>query len=538
MKRLAIRCAPALLLFALAACGSSEGNGQDVEPQAGDATAQSSEPAPAVNEKTPDRRDQVLAAPTVGDLLPEPMEVVWRTWLGDFNGMVERRVIRVVVPYGGYQFYYDGGMPKGAVYELLRVFEEKINRDLERRHVRVYVAVIPVSREQLVPALLEGHADLIAGDLTMTASRRALVQFSRPLLKGINEVIVSGPGAAELTSLDDLSGREIHVRRSSSYYEHLQLIADGFRAQNEKPPLIRPLDELLETEDVLELLDTGVIDLTVLDEYKAEFWTGVYGNIVVHSDLVVSEAGSIGWAFRKDSPELAAVVESFLREYGRGTLVGNDTYNRYLADAERVRCTEGTYRGDRLAEFAGYFHEYGDQYDFDWLMLAAQGLQESGLRQDRKSPAGAMGIMQIKPSTAADRNVGINDISTPENNIHAGAKYLRFIADRYYADDDIDDLNQWLFSLAAYNAGPAKINRFRNEAKREGKDPNLWFDNVEIIAARRIGRETVTYVSSIFKYYVSYKLIYERALVFEERFGDLLASCTGEFAASDGSGTQ
>jgi membrane-bound lytic murein transglycosylase MltF len=158
-------------------------------------------------------------------------------------------------------------------------------------------------------------------------------------------------------------------------------------------------------------------------------------------------------------------------------------------------------------------------------MLVAQGQQESGLRQNRKSPAGAVGIMQIKPSTAADRNVGVDDISTIDGNVHAGAKYMRFLADRYFSGDEIDDLNQWIFSLAAYNAGPAKIARYRREAAENGYDPNRWFDNVEIIAARRIGRETVTYVSNVFKYYVGYQLTVERTAILAERHGDVLAEC-------------
>ena len=164
-------------------------------------------------------------------------------------------------------------------------------------------------------------------------------------------------------------------------------------------------------------------------------------------------------------------------------------------------------------------------FDFDWLMLAAQAFQESGLRQDRKSPAGAVGIMQIKPSTAADKNVGIDDISTIDSNVHAGAKYLRFLADRYFSNEEIDDLNQWIFSLAAYNAGPAKINRYRREAAENGYDRNRWFDNVEIVAARRIGRETVTYVSNVFKYFVGYQLTLERAETLYKTHGDALQDC-------------
>lgn len=178
-----------------------------------------------------------------------------------------------------------------------------------------------------------------------------------------------------------------------------------------------------------------------------------------------------------------------------------------------------------MQDLIDVFRKYGDKFDFEWLMLAAQGFQESGLRQDRKSPAGAIGIMQIKPSTAADRNVGIDDITTVDGNIHAGAKYIRFIADRYFAEEGFNKLNQWLFSLAAYNAGPAKINRYRLEAAENGYDPNRWFDNVEIIAARRIGSETVTYVSNVFKYYVGYQMTFERGAIREDRYSSELPEC-------------
>ena len=214
--------------------------------------------------------------------------------------------------------------------------------------------------------------------------------------------------------------------------------------------------------------------------------------------------------------------------YGKGSLIGNDTFNRYLKDAARVRCADAGRRNDRIQEIADTFQFYGEQYEFDWLMLAAQGYQESGLRQNRRSPAGAVGIMQVKPSTAADRNVGIDDVSTLDNNVHAGAKYLRFLADRYFSDDGISELNQWMLSLAAYNAGPAKVAKMRIEARKNGYDPKVWFNNVEIIAARRIGRETVTYVSSVFKYYVGYQIINERRDIRDQRHGDTLTGCAAQ----------
>jgi membrane-bound lytic murein transglycosylase MltF len=132
--------------------------------------------------------------------------------------------------------------------------------------------------------------------------------------------------------------------------------------------------------------------------------------------------------------------------------------------------------------------------------------------------------MQVKPSTAADKNINVPDINILENNIHAGAKYMRFIADRYFSEG-MDDINRWFFSLAAYNAGPAKVARLRSEAEKNGLDPNRWFDNVEIIAARRIGRETIGYVANIYKHYVGYKMAMIRLQEEVSRHGGELKGC-------------
>jgi membrane-bound lytic murein transglycosylase MltF len=454
-----------------------------------------------------------------------PFSAIWTPWKGDYDGMIERRVIRVLVPYGGYQFYYDDGQPKGAVYELVQRFETYINEQLDRRNIKVYVVVVPVSRDELLPALLKGHADFVAADLTPTEARSDEFNFSRPLLTGINEVIVTGPAAPKVATLDDLAGLEITVRPSSSYFEHLQRLGATMKEAGAEAPRIKRADELLEAEDLLEVVNAGMIGMTVLDDYKARFWAGVFPEITVREDLVINEGGSIAWATRKDTPELSKVINQFLRKYGKGSMIGNDTFNRYLKDASRVRCAHSGESTRKIEELAAMFQTYGERFDFDWLMLAAQGFQESGLRQDRRSPAGAIGVMQIKPSTAADRNVGIDDVSTADNNIHAGAKYMRFLADRYFNDDGINDLNQWLLTLAAYNAGPAKVARMRREATENGYDRNIWFNNVEIIAARRIGRETVTYVSNIFKYYVGYQVISERSDIRSQRHGEILTEC-------------
>ena len=474
--------------------------------------------------------EPVNPMPTVSELLPEEFARLWESWHGDLPGIIERRAIRVQVPFGGYQFYYVLGRPRGAIMELLQRFEDFVNAELGRKNIRVYVVPIPVSRDRLLTGLTAGHADMVAADLTITEARKEAFIFSRPLLRHINDVVVSGPSAPPLATLQDLSGQEVVVRESSSYFEHLSSLSKTFAGNGLEPPHVIRADELLEAEDILEMVNAGMIPMTVLDDYKADFWAGVFPDLVVRHDLIVNDDGSIAWATRQDSPELAKLIDRFLRKYGKGTLVGNDTFNRYLTSAARVRCVNTIPSNERYPDLAALLQKYGKLYEFDWLMLAAQGYQESGLRQNRRSHAGAIGIMQIKPSTAADRNVGIENVDQLENNIHAGTKYMRFLSDRYFSDD-MDSLNKWLFSLAAYNAGPARVARLRTEAASNGYDRNLWFNHVEIIAARRIGKETVGYVSSIYKYYVGYRLAAARVMEQRERHGTELTGCQADEAA-------
>ncbi|MDJ0918528.1 MAG: transporter substrate-binding domain-containing protein, partial [Woeseiaceae bacterium] len=306
-----VRAAKSLFLTLLLAAGLSACSSDKEEPTAGE---------PASSETGP---DSVAETPAIEDVLPVSYREMWAPWVGDFDGMVERRVIRVVTPYGGYMYYFEDGEPKGAAWELASRLETYLNEELGRRSIRVFVVVIPLSRDRLIPALLEGNADVIAADLTITGMRSERVAFTRPLLKDINEVLVTSADIDDIATLDDIAGREIHVRRSSSYFEHLEQLSASMQERDLEPPTIVELDELLETEDILDMLNVGMIDMTVLDDYKAEFWATVFPGIAVRDDLIVNEGGSIAWVTRKDSPGIMNRLNAFLARYGRGTLVGN-----------------------------------------------------------------------------------------------------------------------------------------------------------------------------------------------------------------------
>lgn len=428
---------------------------------------------------------------------------------GDFSEMRERRMIRVLVTHSRTFYFFDGPEQRGLTYESMRNFEKYINRKFKTGSLPINVVFIPVSRDQLIPALLNGRGDIAAANLTMTEERLQRVDFSVPSLSDISEILVSGPGAREYHELQDLSGRQIHVRRSSSYFQSLQTLNEQLRALDRDPVKITDVDENLEDEDLLEMVDAGLIPAVIVDSHKAHFWSKIFKNLTLHEDITLRTDANIGWAFRKDSPELAELINSFVRKNREGTLTGNILLTRYLSDTRYMRNALAAEELQKFDDTIELFQKYADKYQFDWLMIVSQAYQESRLDQSARSHTGAVGIMQVLPTTAADKNVNVKDIHKLENNIHAGSKYLRFLRDRYFDNEDMNEMNKTLFSFAAYNAGPARVARLRREAEQQGLDPNLWFGNVEVIAAKRIGRETVQYVSNIYKYWVAYKLTLE-----------------------------
>jgi membrane-bound lytic murein transglycosylase MltF len=431
-------------------------------------------------------------------------------WTGDFDGMRKRREIRALVTLNKLFYFLDGPVQRGEAYELLKEFETFVNKKLKTSTLRIEVIFIPVGRDQLLPRLVDGRGDIAAANLTITKERKELVDFSDPFLTNVSEVLVTGPAASKISTVDDLSGKEVHVRRSASYFEHLTRLNASFRRRGLREVKIVPADEYLEDEDILEMVNASLIPMTIVDSHKAQFWKDIFDHITVHENIAVNTGGQIAWAFRKGSPQLKAMINQFVAGHKKGTLLGNILYKRYLRENKWVRNSLADAEIRKFKDTVAYFKKYAGEYNFDWLLVAAQGYQESGLDQSKRSPVGAIGVMQLLPSTAADRNVNIPNIRVLENNIHAGTKYLRFLIDQYFSDTSVDKLNQHLFALAAYNAGPARVRELRKEAVKLGLNPDVWFDNVEIVAAKRIGRETVQYVRNIYKYYIAYRLVVDQ----------------------------
>ena len=428
---------------------------------------------------------------------------VGEAFTGDLPEIVERRLLRVLISFSRSNYFVDFATERGFEYELLRKYEEHINEG-RRLSQRIIVTFVPVPLEDLLTELEKGRGDIAAGGLTITTERRRRVDFTDPYIPKVREIVVSGPSAPRINSTHDLAGKKVWVRPESSYAEHLRDLNRSLKAGGSEPIDIAIAPDNLATEDLLELVNAGVFDLTIADEHIAKAWAGALPEIRVHEEAAINSGGAIAWAVRPGNSELKASLNSFLRTVRKGTLLGNVFFNRYFTESKWISNPLSRADASRLEELILLFQKYGEMYGFDWEALAAVGYQESRLQQSTRSRAGAVGFMQLRPSTAADKNVGITPIDTVENNIHAGTKYLAFLRDRYFSDPAIPDGARFDFTLAAYNAGPARIAGLRREAAEKGHDPNLWYFNVETIAAARIGAETVTYVSNVNKYYLAY----------------------------------
>ena len=487
---------PVCLLLGVVACSSPAPSPDHSAPTAAVSVPVPDEPLPAV--------------PSPYDALPAAARTILdRPFVGDLDGMVERRLIRAGVVFNRTQYYVDRGTQRGMAYDSLVLFEEELNTRLKTGGLKVHVAFVPLQRDRLFQALNEGKVDLVAAAITVTPEREKLVSFSNPTRTGVSEIVVTGPTAPPLHDVDDLSGREVFVRRSSSYYESLQGLNARLAAAGRSPVLIKEAPEALEDDDLLEMVNAGLVELTVVDDFVARFWQKTFTNLQLQDQVKVRSGGTLAVAVRKQNPRLLRAANVWIEKYGPRTAFGNLMDRGYLERSDYARRASDVAEQKKFDGIVQLFRTYSDRYQLDFLLMAAQGYQESRLDHGAKSRVGAIGVMQVMPATG--KELGVGDITKLEPNIHAGVKYIRNMMDQQFKDEPMSDLDKALMSFAAYNAGPGRVRQLRKEAAKRGLNPNVWFGNVEQIASERIGRETVQYVSNIYKYYIAYRLIQERA---------------------------
>jgi membrane-bound lytic murein transglycosylase MltF len=433
-----------------------------------------------------------------------------KPWTGDLDGMIERRSIRVLVPYSRTLYFNDKGRERGVTVDIFRQFELYINRkyqkQLGKRPITVYIR--PTTRDKLLTNVAAGLGDIGAGNLTVTDERRKSVDFYvAPDQVGVSELVLTGPKSPAIKTAEDLAGKTVHVRKSSSYYESLEALNARFAKEGKPAVKIVLMPDALEDEDMMEMLNAGILEAIVVDEWKANMWAQVLPKITINKGAVVHSGGNTGWAIRKDSPKLKELLGEFFTQFVAKQGHRSDRSWGYSKRIKQITNPTGTEEAKRFEQTLALFQKYGEKYNFDPLMLAAQGYQESQLNQNAKSHVGAIGVMQVMPKTGKELKVG--DVTIIEPNIHAGVKYMDQLMTKYFPDAKFDSTNRTLFAFASYNCGPGNVSKMRKAAEKSGYDPDQWFNNVEIVTAQKIGIETTTYVRNIYKYYIAYKLMAE-----------------------------
>ena len=493
----------AVIAFALsgAACGA--------EPPSSSTISTPQPPAPAAAAATPAPEDELPPSALETNLPPAVRDALFKNFTGDFDEMIERKLIRIGVTPSRTFYFVDNGVQRGIAYEYGQLMEQRLNEKLKSGNVKVHVLFVPMPRAKLLSALTEGKIDLAASTMTITPERQAQVDFTDPTRRNVNDIIVTAPGSKPLAATEALSGQRIYVRKGSSYEASLLALNQKLEAGGKQPISIEHAPEDLEDDDLLEMVNAGLIPAVVVHDYLAKFWKKVFPGIVLHENIPVRAASDLGVAVRKNNPKLRAALNTFMGKFGLHSAFGVNVERRYLVNTKYVMSAASDAERKKFLSIVDLFKRYGEKYDMDFVLMAAQGYQESRLDQGAKSPVGAIGVMQLMPPTGKEMNVG--DITQMENNIHAGVKYMRRVMDTNFKEPGITPINRALFTFAAYNAGPGRVRALRRETEKRGLDPNVWFGNVEQIASERIGRETVTYVSNIYKYYVAYRLVQEDA---------------------------
>ena len=443
---------------------------------------------------------------------------------GDLSEMMKYHRIRVlVVPSRSTYFLDEKGQPRGIDYELLKGWEKMLNRKRRKGVPPVSVIFIPVTLEELGDALLEGRGD-IAGITLKTPNRTREFAYATPIFDNIQEVVVTRKGGLSISTLEDLSGLEVHVVSGSAQMEAMEALNQRLEKQSIAPVKTVLAAPYVAQENLLEMIHGGMIRACVVPDAIARLWAKVFKELVIHENIPVTTGLKAAWAVRKENPELLAglneAISSVLKKNKRAF---ERDFNQYFVNTKWIK--NPFVKGSKF-DLADDFQREAAAFGMDWIQLMAQGFQESTLNNKVRSPYGAVGIMQVLPSTA--KWIGVPDYKKAGRNIHAGAKYMARMMKRYEKEAEVSPKDRFLFSLASYNAGPGNMRKYRRRAVKYGYDPNQWFGNVERAALRSGNLESVIYVRNILNYTLAYKSAYEQSL----RRGDLKENKAGASAGS------
>ncbi|HUP56552.1 MAG TPA: transporter substrate-binding domain-containing protein [Bdellovibrionota bacterium] len=419
--------------------------------------------------------------------------------LGELNAILKARYLRVLTIKNPYDYYVHKGEMKGVQYEMVREFVAHLNRKYakKKRELKIAFELIPVDFDQLIPMLTEGRGDLVAVGLTRTPERDAEVEFTLPY-QVVRDVIVTRKELAK----ESWKGKTFLVQADSSYLRAIEESGEDVD--------VRAVDANLNAENVMEMVSLKGADYTLVNSYWAERIGRRFKNLTMLDDQPFRKEVEVGWAVRKGSPELLKELNAFIPKVRKGTLLGNTFGQKYFDNLSRLH-RDFDLAAQKISNYDASIKKYAKQYGFDWRLLAALCLEESQFRQEIDNKFGAVGLFQIKQSTADEPYVSVGPIrgkANADNNIHAGVKYLAWLKKSFFdSEDQLSEDERLRMMLAAYNAGPARVQEAIGKARRMGLNPHVWFRNVEVAMLSLGVPETVLYVSEINKHYVSYLLL-------------------------------
>lgn len=388
----------------------------------------------------------------------------------------------------------------GVELQRLRAFEHALNARPGVAPIRLQL--LPTAKDQLLDALRRGEGDLVAPGELFDASAGPQLSVSVPIAADVPLVVVARQGNRRYSRLDNLSGRVFALPAGSAAVPALKQLNRDLRARGLDPVEYEMMDASLAVEDVLELVHSGVVPLTVVELPIARRWAGVYPRLRVDSHMVLATEGNLAWYVHRGAPNLLASVDRFLRQQPAVQQADAELHRQYR-HRYRLQNPLGRVELTRLRQVGPVLQRNADEQRLDWLMLAALAFKESTLNPNARGAGGASGLMQITPATA--RAVGVSDAAGLDNNVLAASRYLARLRDRHFASPRMPERERRAFVLAAYNMGPQRVQQMRAEARRRGLDADRWFFSVERIALEQMGLRGGNYVAAVNKYYLIYR---------------------------------
>ena len=425
--------------------------------------------------------------------------------------------LRALVDNSSTSYFVYKGTPMGFEYELLSRFAAAIDVEL---------AVEPVKDlDNIIDSLLSYEGDVIAANLTVTRDRTQNVSFTKPLILSKQVLVQRYPKSKDeainlVERPSELVGKEVYVRKNSSFYNRLQNLSDEIGGEI----ILKDVASNITVEQLIKKVANGEINYTIADEHVAKINKAFFPNI--HIKTAISLEQQIAWAVRKESPDLLIALNEWLRHFKKTTDY-RVIYLKYFGNTTlyktRVRSQLFTSKSGQLSPYDQIVKKYAKETSWDWRLLTSVIYQESQFNHKAVSWTGAQGLMQLMPTTAAE--YGLDSSAGPNQNISAGIEYLEWI-DKQFEDKVSDPEERKKFVLAAYNVGLGHVFDAIRLAEKNNLKKNVWDKNVAEMLLNKSkpkyyndkvvyygycrGSEPYKYVNEILSRYEHYKNMTEQ----------------------------